>query len=134
MESFMSAFLCSDRHIYNIAAWAKFLGLVTDAAKTAAELRALNNYALKCRYGDAPVGLKRVKAGITSASKELNHRALASDPVQTDRYVYALTRCLNYQCSEGDTEKQPEWAVLQTILDALDLRTGHQMLAGIWRI
>jgi hypothetical protein len=134
MESFMSAFLCSDRHIYNIAAWAKFLGLVTDAAKTAAELRALNNYALKCRYGDAPVGLKRVKAGITSASKELQHRALASDSVQTDRYVYALTRCLQYQCCEGHAADQEEWPMLMTIIDALGLRADKKMLAGIWSI
>lgn len=97
----MSAFLCSDRHTFALALWS--VRQDTDAPQTAdvialaKRLRRLNNYALRCRYGDVPEYLPRDPMPALANATTWLESASAADVAQS-------AHCLQYQCSEGDTD------------------------------
>lgn len=94
----MSAFLCSDRHVFHVAAWAYAAELVDDPVNCAIVLRSLNNLGQLTRYTDAPVPLAFVRAGMLEAVGALGKMTTT----YRDQYAHSLLYCLRYQCSEAD--------------------------------
>jgi len=103
----MSAFLCSDLHTCIVAQLAEKYGLSCDAVATTVGLRAMNNAALKARYD----GSAETLAGLKTTMFQASHWLAAHNPSAHDNVV----NCLDYQCSEGDYETQPQYPLMQTL-------------------
>lgn len=114
----MSAFLCSDKHTFIVAAEMVKLGLAADAISCAMQLRDANNKALAALYRDNPVplgSLANMKTGEWTVIQ-----------------VSTLARCLAYQCSDGDVmETHPAGKMLDAMIAKLG---GDQMpiAEGLW--
>ena len=112
----MSAFLCTPTHTW--AAALITLGTTNQLAtrdqirELAVRYRALNNYALRARYGDAGVPLDSGATSLDSAIDWIR--------THTPADCYQVLACLQYQCSEGACEKQPGWATLAAACKALE--------------
>lgn len=129
----MSAFLCSDVHTVVLALYA--CSRVDQGARPATvrdvahSLRRLNNYALSARYSDDPVSLEWTPQTVASAENWLStHNSIA---------LRDIAQCFEYQCSEGDSEAQPEWPLLRAIVDlaTADVPAGFKNArSGVWSI
>lgn len=128
----MSAFICSDRHTVSVAAWAAARKLVDDPINAAISLRAVNNHAIRCRYGDEATPLCGIANHLKHAEHELRNMPSAN---YADRWAFSLLRCLDYQCSEGDAkETNPAAPLLARLLDAADKLTSGQHIDSLWAI
>ena len=126
----MSAFLCSDVQTYaaaliTIGAEGATIAHFSDVRDLAVTYRALNNYALRARYGDTGVPLESGNAARDAAVDWIR--------THTPADCYQVLRCLRYQCSEGDNEKQPGWAQLTAACDVLEKLTAGKS-SDVWSI
>lgn len=126
----MSAFLCSDTQTY--AAALITLGVSgstvvghAEVREVARQYRALNNYALKARYNDEGQPLLSGDADLRKAIEWVRKHSAAD--------CYQVLRCLRYQCSEGDCEKQPGWKTLTDACGAVQARAGATA-SDVWSI
>jgi hypothetical protein len=121
----MSAFLCSEEHLAAIATWAAAEGLTDDPVSLCIVLRRLNNAALAARYGDAPQVLQDIGAALRDATA--TPRSAAE--------VFALVRCLHYQCNEGDVMQQHRnRGTLLALLAAAESAAPDGKPADLWSI
>lgn len=114
----MSAFLCSDQTVYNLASALLAAGLADDLVSCAQSLRDANNKALRARYGDP--------------AQPLGPIGKLSRTVNTLPELNTLARCFRYQCAEGDVlDTHPTMPALLALIEA----TGGEaaaMAEGIW--
>lgn len=131
----MSAFLCSDRHIAHIVAWAYERGLTRGRLALACSLRRLNNAALAHRYGAGPVRfspgmVRRIDFRVASL-KEGRTNGPTADAME----ARALLDCLVYQCSEGGTlDAHPDAPALLRLHAAAVALTPFGGTPGLWDI
>jgi hypothetical protein len=114
----MSAFLCTDQTVYNLASALLAAGLADDLVSCAQSLRDANNKALRARYGDPaqPLGPIGKLARTVNTLPELN----------------TLARCFRYQCAEGDVlETHPAMPALAALIDATGGETAATVQA-VW--
>ncbi len=130
----MSAFLCSDRHVYTIVAWGVARGIVTDRIRTAQALRSINNAALKVRYGDQPEKLEARKKGLDTCSDAFE-KSFGHSTQQGDQFANALLSCLDYQCSGGDNlETHRARHLLARLRAEAKTRSGGITAPNVWSI
>ena len=131
----MSAFLCSDRHLAHVVAWAYKRGLVTSPRAAGTALRSLNNASLVSRYGSKGHALRHFDKTLHSALDYLEGHFGAGRSVPLAQYVYALLGCLQYQCDEGDTLKShPAGPLLERITQVAGACAGNKAADGVWSI
>ena len=130
----MSAYLCSEQHTYTLALFHARQLVTTGAGvptseviETAQRLRALNNYALQCRYGDKPESLRADPFPALAAATAWLEGASAAD-------IFGAVRGFAYQCSEGDADKRPEWALLTDIRTVAEFDAGANTETAVWSI
>lgn len=123
----MSAWLCSDAHVYLVAAYAESRGF-GDALRIARALRKTNNRALFCLYGNRPARLTSNAGGLARARAALAGVSAGE--------MHAHVACLEYQCSEGDAMDAPGPSELGAAhirgLLGLFEREGTPMTGGVW--
>ncbi len=106
----MSAFLCSEAHLSEIATWATYHQFHSDPVQLCITLRRLNNAAMSARYGEQPKPLQDLGDALHNAWRQ---------GTRTDAEALALLRCLQYQCSEGDVmEAHPDRHILAELVKA----------------
>ena len=128
----MSAFLCTDKHVYAVAILADHHGMCDDPQALAFTLRALNNAALRDRYNDEGVPLLAGAAAIQAREQAVAW--LNSTTAHAHREIVA---CLKYQCAEGPCEGRPGWHLLDALLNKLvgiAARTPGTAPVGVWAI
>jgi hypothetical protein len=124
----MSCFICSDLHVATVAQWAVSQGIADDAAQAAISLRAANNYAHATRYEGRYPEDRQPLQGL---------RALLARPMpnQTAAWFHSLARCLQYQCSEGDTLEATPGGRLVAAIAAHAHEAAHgATVDGVWDI
>ena len=113
----MSAFLCTDLHT---AVCAIALSTLSTSKKSPTtlyrELRAMNSYALTCRYGDKRANATAPKKALNEAEFYIIHSGANVAPM----YLSLLNSML-YQCSEGDAlETHKVSLILQGVILGLE--------------
>lgn len=126
----MSAFLCSNRHTAVIAMLAHAPGIVDSAqlAETARILRALNDAALRARYGDKPNPLTR--AEFSAALQD----AAAWMRTANNADICSAVRCFDYQCAEDIPDDYPGRAILADILARVSALPNAGLNSAVWSI
>jgi hypothetical protein len=91
------------------------------------QLRALNNYAMKARYGDRSIPL--------STRSILQHAPRAAAWLDSAKQadVFSIVECFKYQCSEGECEKHPVWKMLLDIHASARI-DARGATSGAWTI
>jgi hypothetical protein len=123
----MSAFLCSERHLAAIAAWAGAQALTDDPVALCITLRRLNNAAMAARYGYEALPLQDLRRAMRQAWAE---------GTRTHAEALALLTCPAYQCSEGNVmEAHPDRGVLLALLNAATAAApGGKATPHLWAI
>jgi hypothetical protein len=93
----------------------------------AKQLRRLNNYALRARYGDRPKPLPRDIFPSIAAANEWLETASAGD-------ILGIVECFKYQCSEGECETRPEWPMMLDIVASARIDAQGKPSSAVWSI
>lgn len=126
----MSSFLCTPLHTVALALYRMRRDHVNETpvlVSTAKQLRRLNNYALRARYGDSAKPLPRDLMPTIAAASLWLESAKPGD-------ILAIAECFKYQCSEGECDSRPEWPLILDIVASARIDSRGRAESSVWSI